>query len=84
MITDTAYKQISAVFQGKDGSLGYRNNHIYQLRLYLRLSDTGNRWLVQSTGKEGSCYYDSEKAFLKNWMTSRKVLVEKKGHPTIG
>lgn len=71
---------IVAIFQGRDGSLGYRNNRIYHLAIYKNV-DGG--WLVQSTGKEIGCIYAGEKSFLKNWMTSRKVLIEKIGHTTI-
>jgi len=71
---------IVAVFQGKDGSLGYKNNKIYHLCIYKNVK---GGWLVQSNGKETGCIYDNEKSFLRNWMTSRKVLIEKIGHPTI-
>lgn len=80
MITSSDYKNIKAIFQGKDGSLGYRNNRIYELLIYK--TDNGS-WLVNSTGLEQGCVYDSERAFLKNWMTSRKMLIEKTGHPTL-
>jgi hypothetical protein len=74
---------IKAIFQGKDGSLGYRSNHIYELRV--SKGSNGAIFIHRKNDKhdDGGCFYDSEKMFLRNWATSRKVLIEKAGNPTI-
>lgn len=72
---------IKAVFQGKNGSLGYKNNRIYDL--YISRNVEGRLLVHSADHTEQACFYDSEKSFLKNWMTSRQVLIEKIGHPTI-
>ena len=88
---------IKAIFQGKDGSLGYRYNQVYELTILrdeigkllvfnnAEFSKVGirRRRVYAIKNKGGACWYDTEKTFLQNWMTPRKVLVEKIGHPTI-
>lgn len=51
--------KIEATFKGDDGSLGYRANNRYVLKV-----DDMEISRIDGTGK---CVYDSLKSFLRNW-----------------
>lgn len=54
---------ISAVYTGKDGSLGYRTGQAYKLRIY------GNS--IMREAQEGWCPYSNLQTFLRNWTNVR-------------
>lgn len=81
MKSKESHNTIRAIFQGRDGSLGYRHNRVYELSI--SKNEEGQLLVTTEQNRDGSCFYKTEKALLMNWMTTRKVLYEKVGHPTI-
>lgn len=69
--------KIAAVFQGSDGSLGYRRGTLYHLNLQQEVNLKGNKINTVfsisrvDTGK-GICNYDSIHSFLDNWSVMHK------------
>lgn len=65
------WRKIAATFNGKDGSMGFKNGQEYILSVEYSLGRSTIR-IRMTTDLDKSCMYDSIGAFLDNWNNIRK------------
>lgn len=63
--------RVSATFIGQDGSMGYKNNHTYNLVVL----KTAPIVVCREENNSGECVYQSLSSFLKNWTN---IIVKRK------
>lgn len=71
MATATNCKTVTAIFIGRDMSLGYKTGDKYTLSVY---SSTNNSIVITRFGdSEGICVYTNITTFLDNWNRIKTV-----------